>query len=386
LALGDVITTRRNQRQLLTTRGESVRNRDYWTIDSIHHDGALDVTRIDGHGTVTLPADYVTEHVQLGYAATEPGNQSDTADGSASLINPATTRRGMYVAITRGRGTNQLCVVTETHDVADAVDVLEHVLVSDRVDIPATRTRHDLAAQIPHPPPLTPRHPIPDWFQDARELVYAAVQDSLEQHRADEHERGQRQRRIDQLTHQLEELEPDWEPHARAIASARSELDAARVRRRAAADEIAQSSWLTRPAARRRLADADQDVAAARSCLDQTVTAASPLAAQRTELHSKRDRLHRDARSDRTWQQSSADYLPDHETFQRHLDALDTWRKWAIGHHVEADELGAALPVLRDAHPTHSVILTDPLEQWLTQRGLTPTPPQPGPQAPEIAL
>ena len=38
----------------------------------------LTVTRIDGHGTVTLPAGYVAEHVQLGYAATEPGNQSDT--------------------------------------------------------------------------------------------------------------------------------------------------------------------------------------------------------------------------------------------------------------------------------------------------------------------
>ena len=77
-----MITTRRNQRLLRTSTGDSVRNRDYWTINAITTDGDLTVTRIDGHGTITLPADYVTEHVQLGYAATEPGNQSDTATAS----------------------------------------------------------------------------------------------------------------------------------------------------------------------------------------------------------------------------------------------------------------------------------------------------------------
>jgi conjugative relaxase-like TrwC/TraI family protein len=94
LAVGDVITTRRNERFLRTTAGESVRNRDYWTIDTIGADGSLSVTRIDGHGSVTLPAAYVAEHVQLGYAATEPGNQSDTATRSATLATTATTCRG----------------------------------------------------------------------------------------------------------------------------------------------------------------------------------------------------------------------------------------------------------------------------------------------------
>ncbi len=55
------------------------------------------MTHIDGHGTVTLPADYVREHVRLGYAATEPGNQSDTETASITLATPATTGRGLYV-------------------------------------------------------------------------------------------------------------------------------------------------------------------------------------------------------------------------------------------------------------------------------------------------
>ena len=91
--VGDVIVTRRNDRQLHTSTGEPVRNRDYWTVNAITPDGGLAVTRIDGHGTVTLPADYVAEHVQLGYAATEPGNQSDTIDRSITLASAATTAK-----------------------------------------------------------------------------------------------------------------------------------------------------------------------------------------------------------------------------------------------------------------------------------------------------
>ena len=155
LAVGDVITTRRNERFLRTTMGESVRNRDYWTIDTIGADGSLSVTRIDGHGSVTLPAGYVAEHVQLGYAATEPGNQSDTATRSATLATTATTCRGLYVAITRGQVENLVLVVTDSHDVADAVDVLEQVLASDRADRPATSVRRDLAATTPTPAPTT---------------------------------------------------------------------------------------------------------------------------------------------------------------------------------------------------------------------------------------
>ena len=33
-----------------------------------------------------------------------------------ALASPATTRRGLYVAATRGRDTNTLCVVTDSDD------------------------------------------------------------------------------------------------------------------------------------------------------------------------------------------------------------------------------------------------------------------------------
>ena len=97
------MATRRNDRRLTTTTGEPVRNRDTWTVTAIHADGSITVSHQGGHGDVTLPADYVREHVRLGYAATEHGWQSDTVDTAIALTSPATTRRGLYVAATRGR-------------------------------------------------------------------------------------------------------------------------------------------------------------------------------------------------------------------------------------------------------------------------------------------
>ena len=121
------------------------------------HDGSITVSHQGGHGDVTLPADYVRDHVRLGYAATEHGWQSDTVDTAIALASPATTRRGLYVAATRGRDTNTLCVVTDSDDVAEARDVLEAILAADRADIPATTQRRTLAARHPRTRPRPPQ-------------------------------------------------------------------------------------------------------------------------------------------------------------------------------------------------------------------------------------
>ena len=107
--------------------------------------------------TSRLPADYVREHVRLGYAATEHGWQSDTVDTAIALTSPATSRRGLYVAATRGRDDNEICVVTDSDDVAEARDMLEAILAVDRADIPATTQRRTLAQTWPAPTPRRPR-------------------------------------------------------------------------------------------------------------------------------------------------------------------------------------------------------------------------------------
>ena len=53
--IGDIVATRRNQRQLHTTTGDVVRNRELWTVTQISDTGDLTVTQLDGHGTATLP-------------------------------------------------------------------------------------------------------------------------------------------------------------------------------------------------------------------------------------------------------------------------------------------------------------------------------------------
>ena len=164
-----VVATRRNDRTLITSAGESVRNRETWTVTAIGSDGSLTVTREQGHGTVTLPADYAHDHVRLGYAATEHGYQSDTVDHSLALLSAVTSRRGLYVAATRGRDQNLLCVVTDSTDVAEARDTLETILAFDRADIPAVTQRRTLAQQQPaeawRQPYAPGRCAVPEWFE-----------------------------------------------------------------------------------------------------------------------------------------------------------------------------------------------------------------------------
>ena len=143
-----MVATRRNDRRLTTTDGEPVRNRDTWTVTAIGDDGSLTVSHHGGHGDVTLPADYAREHVRLGYAATEHGWQSDTVTAGICLVSSATTRRGLYVAVTRGRDENVICVITDSDDIAEARDVLEGILAVDRADIPAVTQRRSLAQQL----------------------------------------------------------------------------------------------------------------------------------------------------------------------------------------------------------------------------------------------
>ncbi len=145
-ALGDIVVTRRNERTLRTDRGDPVRNRDRWTVAGVHRDGSLRVSHIHGHGHVTIPAEYVKNHVRLGYAATAHGHQGDTVDVSLALVTEATSHRTLYVGATRGRDQNQLCVVTDEPD--QARDVLERVLASDRADVPAVAQRRRLAEHL----------------------------------------------------------------------------------------------------------------------------------------------------------------------------------------------------------------------------------------------
>ncbi|WP_415855392.1 MobF family relaxase [Sinomonas sp. G460-2] len=115
--VGDIVITRRNDRRLRNGR-DWVRNGEYWTVTAVRGDGSVTVRRAGRRfgGAIVLPASYVAEHLDLGYAVTAHRAQGITADTAHVLVEPTTTRENLYVAMTRGREANQAYVVLNRPD------------------------------------------------------------------------------------------------------------------------------------------------------------------------------------------------------------------------------------------------------------------------------
>ncbi len=98
--------------------GGWVRNGDRWTVTRVHNDGSMQVQRLGlaVGGSVTLPAAYVAEHVDLGYAVTAHRAQGMTVDTSHVVVTGSTTRENFYVSMTRGRDSNIAYVALDKPD------------------------------------------------------------------------------------------------------------------------------------------------------------------------------------------------------------------------------------------------------------------------------
>ena len=115
-AVGDAVITRRNDRRLRTSRSW-VRNGDRWTITDVRDDGSVAARRVGKKwGTVILPAEYVANDLDLGYAVTSFRAQGITTDTSHVLVDPTMTRENLYVALTRGRESNRAYVAVDKTD------------------------------------------------------------------------------------------------------------------------------------------------------------------------------------------------------------------------------------------------------------------------------
>jgi len=114
---GDTVITRRNDRRLWAGRGW-VRNGDRWRLTQVRSDGSVTVRRAGASrgASVILPAAYVREHLDLGYAVTAHRSQGITTDTAHTLVEPGTTRENLYVSMTRGREANTAYVATDRPD------------------------------------------------------------------------------------------------------------------------------------------------------------------------------------------------------------------------------------------------------------------------------
>lgn len=113
IRVGDVAATRRNNRKLTDTSRGWVKNGDRWIITGTAPGGGITAIRADDPlAAVTLPPDYF-EHIELGYAITQTRAQSITTDQSLTLITSQTSRKQLYVGLTRGRNANHLYIITD---------------------------------------------------------------------------------------------------------------------------------------------------------------------------------------------------------------------------------------------------------------------------------
>ena len=193
--IGDRITTRRNDRTQRLPDGGHVRNGETFTVTAVHPDGSLDAhpardaasseAPVDGLGrdasaSIRIPAEYVAEHVELGYAITARRAQSTTVDTAHVITGPGMTREHLYVAMTRGRDANHAYVPLDRYDDIDEVhhtdsaergpvtgrEVLEQILATSGVEQSAT----EQVAPLPMPrQPVSARRP-----QDRDRLLAAS--------------------------------------------------------------------------------------------------------------------------------------------------------------------------------------------------------------------
>ena len=113
LRVGDIAATRRNNRHLTDTARGWVKNGDRWIITGTTPDGSITAVRADDPlASATLPPDYF-QHIDLGYAITQTRAQSITTGQSLTLITSQTSRKQLYVGLTRGRDANHLYVITD---------------------------------------------------------------------------------------------------------------------------------------------------------------------------------------------------------------------------------------------------------------------------------
>ncbi|MEV0246878.1 MobF family relaxase [Nocardia sp. NPDC050712] len=114
---GDLIVTRANNPELRIMggrrKGTQIDNGDLWRIDRIHHNGSITATGTSHRGRVVLPADYIRDHVELGYATTVHRAQGITVTRAYTLLNETLGRALAYVGLTRATENNHMFLATD---------------------------------------------------------------------------------------------------------------------------------------------------------------------------------------------------------------------------------------------------------------------------------
>lgn len=149
-SVGDQVITRTNDRRLRVSPTDWVKNGDRWQVIDVHDSGSITVQHLRHQRFVTLPADYVQNATELGYASTVHGAQGVSVDTSHALVTDQISRQSLYTAMTRGAVGNHVylevvgdgdehnVIRPETIRPQTATDLLEGILARNDSPVSAT--------------------------------------------------------------------------------------------------------------------------------------------------------------------------------------------------------------------------------------------------------
>jgi exodeoxyribonuclease V alpha subunit len=113
---------------------------------------------------VVVPAGYVREHVELGYASTVHGAQGDTTVSAHVLLGEQSTAASTYVGMTRGREANTVHLIAE--DLDEAREQWCVAFERDRADLGPAAARQGVHRESAG---YAPPRPLPDVIDDLRQ-------------------------------------------------------------------------------------------------------------------------------------------------------------------------------------------------------------------------
>lgn len=148
-SVDDTILTRHNDRRLGVSGTDWVKNGDRWAVTAITSGGDLKARHVRTGLHVTLPAEYVAQHVELGYATTVHAAQGSTADVMHGVLTGHEDRQLLYTMLTRGRSENHLHLISEPTEADEeflptiveqltAIETLDRIIGRDGAAVSAT--------------------------------------------------------------------------------------------------------------------------------------------------------------------------------------------------------------------------------------------------------
>jgi conjugative relaxase-like TrwC/TraI family protein len=126
IRVGDIVMSRSNDVTIDVRPGragdrvDQVRNGNRWRVAAVDADtNRLAAERLTDSARAVFEADYLKEHITLGYAATVHSAQGVTADSSYAILGEGASRAMAYVAMTRGRHNNEAFLYQKFSQEAD---------------------------------------------------------------------------------------------------------------------------------------------------------------------------------------------------------------------------------------------------------------------------